>query len=285
MALSIQFPEPDFKMPAEVPLFAVRHQTWTRESAITLARRLEISSEAVDAGLWMIARDKRAVLELYQATQSFRYSRLDLDGEGRECAERRLDWDEARKVAQAWIEPFLPVEGHAEVITITERELLVSKRRGDEPRATIIALDVNYVFTIDRFPLLGPGAKAKVSVHNTGAAAGGYLFWRTVAPISSVPTIPLEELFRRFSSSPLFTHLTDDNARAEVRSVRFGYLTIPPTEPMSALIPALELRGTISTEAQPRYDFIVHVAASELPEPGRAKEARLVNARSALLIA
>src|SRR5882672_10605218 len=98
----------------------------------------------------MIARDERAVLEIYQATQSFRYSRLDLDGEGRESSGQRIDRDEARKIAQAWIEPFLPVEGHAEVITTTERELLVSKRRGDEPSATIIALDVNYVFTVDR---------------------------------------------------------------------------------------------------------------------------------------
>src|SRR5688500_1399047 len=135
MALSLHFPRLETEFPSEIALLRVKHRPWTREAAGELAHRLEVRADADDAGLWLIARDERSVLEVYQASQSFRYSRTDLDGEGRDGIREQLDPERARRMAEEWIAPFLPQEGRAEVSSITEQEVLVSERQGDEPRA------------------------------------------------------------------------------------------------------------------------------------------------------
>ena len=82
MTLTLEFPA--FDVPAEVPVLEVRPPEWTLDAATELARGMHIAASAEDAGLWMLARDDRAALEVYRASSSFRYSRLDLDGEGRD---------------------------------------------------------------------------------------------------------------------------------------------------------------------------------------------------------
>lgn len=283
MPLSMRFPD-EIRLPAEVPILAVQPQQWNPQSVTELARRFEVDATPVDTGLWMIARGERAVLEVYQATASFRYSRLDLDGEGREGVKQALTADEARRLADTWIEPLMPEGGRPEVHSVTEHEVLVAERSSRAPRAVGVGLDVNYRFTLEGYALLGPGAKAKVAVHPTGVVASAYRFWRDTAVRGSVRTLPVERMFERFAASALFSNLSDSTARAEVGSVRFGYLCLPPTETMSILVPALEVRGTISTEAQPRYDYVTYVAATELGQRD-AKQARLINARPALLVA
>ncbi len=63
---------------------------------------------------------------------------------------------------------------------------------------------------------------------------------------------------------------------------RFGYLALPPTEPVPELSPVLELQGTLETEHQ-RYDFTRYVAAVE---PGdQDGDRKLTNAHPALVIA
>src|SRR5688572_31768377 len=73
MALSLHFPRLETEFPSEIALLRVKHRPWTREAAGELAHRLEVRADADDAGLWLIARDERSVLEVYQASQSFRY--------------------------------------------------------------------------------------------------------------------------------------------------------------------------------------------------------------------
>lgn len=284
MALSIDFPKPDFEFPSRIPLLAVKHKPWTKEDAEDMARRLEVRGDVAHAGLWLIARDERSVLELYQASQSFRYSRTDLDAEGRQGSDEKPDEGAARRLAEQWLDPFLRPLGRPEFSSVTMQEALISTSPDEVPRVGYVAVDVNFRYTVDGIPLLGPGAKAKVSIHAGGVVGGGYRFWRDVSPARDVETLPLETLFERFRSSSLFANLTDRVARAEVRSIRLGHLTIPPTEPMSMLIPALELRGTISTERLPNYEFVRHIAAIALDDD-RGKEGGLINARPSLLLA
>jgi hypothetical protein len=282
MSLTMQFPRLD--VPREVPTLAASNERWTVDTLARLASRLKIDADAVDAGLWWIARDRRAVLEVYQATQSFRMSRVDHDGEARGSDHLPIGADEARRVADAWITEFGPADSQSMVHSITEHESLVSSRRNGKPNAKIVARDVNYRFEVGGIPLFGPGAKAKVSVHASGDVSSAYCFWRETTTGEAVPTVPAEVLFERFASSALFADLTERTARVEVAAARFGYLCLPPTEPMSVLVPAVEIRGTIATEANPRYEFVRYVAATDM-DGAEAKRARLVNARPSLLIA
>ena len=82
MTLTLEFPALD--VPAEVPVLQVRPPEWTLDTATELAKGMDIAASAADACLCMLARDDRAALEVYRASSSFRYSRLDLDGEGRD---------------------------------------------------------------------------------------------------------------------------------------------------------------------------------------------------------
>lgn len=283
MTLSISFPDvKDF--PAVAPILAVRPHLWNLDAATELARRMQIGAEAEEAGLWMVARDKRAALEVYYASSSFRYSRLDVDGEGRDGAGRMPGNDEVIREAGRWLETFGPDQVRPELRSITVHEVLVSERDAKEPRELVVGMDVNYRFAFDGVPLLGPGAKAKVTVHHTLDISGAYRFWRDVEAVGETRTVPVDRLLERFAESPLFADLTDDTARVRVDTVRFGWLCLPPTEPMSTLVPALELRGTIATEAQPSYEFLRFVAATDHDET-KSKRAGHINARPALLLA
>lgn len=270
------------EMPELVPVLNTKAPRWDRKRAGGLAAALGVSADAVDAGPWYIARDDRQVVEVYQGSNSFRVSRLDIDGEARDGGDGALDPDSATVVATDWLTPFWPAEAERSVLAVTEREVLVATRDDGEPRRLIAGLDVNVCFTHREFALLGPGAKAKVTVDRDGHVVAAYKFWRDLAPIGEVRTRSFDEIYERFSASDLFAGLDDSIAAAEVTSGRFGYLTLPPTEPMPRLCPAVELRGTLDTEHQ-RYEFTRFVAAVDVPR--ELESGKVANATPALVIA
>ena len=126
---------------------------------------------------------------------------------------------------------------------MTEREILVAVRDGREPKQLLAGLDVNVRFAHRGFALLGSGAKAKVAVRGDGSVSEAYRFWRDLAPNGEATTRSLDELFERFSASDLFADLTDNSARAEVVSARFGYFTLPRTEPDARAVTGIGTAG------------------------------------------
>jgi hypothetical protein len=169
--LTIRFPDA-IDVPAEIPVLTVRTSRWTGPEISRLARSMDVVGKPVDVGLWQVARDERAALEIYQASQSFRFTRVDLDPEGRDGLDPTVTPDQAWSVAEGWIEAFGPDGIRREVHSVTEHEVLIAVRDAGEPRSAIVGLDVNYRFSLDGWALLGPGAKAKVSVHPTGVVGG-----------------------------------------------------------------------------------------------------------------
>jgi len=259
--------------------------------ASSLVRAFEIDADLTDAGLWMIARGERSALELYAATPSFRYTRLDLDDEGA-SGEGAVDGETAVRLAEGWLNQFgaepdpslrYRTQGKPILHSVTNHEVLISERERREPRSMIVGTDVNYAFEYDGLPLLGSGAKAKISIHPTSAVSNAYRFARNLDPVGTTTIRSTDELLERFAGSHLFADVTDETARARVDSVRFGWLTLPPTEHMNVLLPAIEVRGSLATEAQ-TYDFIKYVAAARADEAEEKAKWRL-NARPGLLIA
>lgn len=283
MAPRIEFPAIDTPTP-RVMLYATARPDWQPDAIQELARRFGVSGEPSDQGPWHIVRDERATLEVYQASHSLRFTRVDLDAEGRDSDGGGLGIDrgEAVRIADDWVSRFGPAGSRSEVFSVTEQELLVSERRGSEPRRIVGGLQVNYRFSLDGLPLLGPGAKMQVTVGRGGEVVSAYRFWREPRAQSEVATVPVDRAFARFRASALFAGLPDA-ASAAVESVRMGHLCLPPTEVQSLLVPAYELRGVLRTETDPRYEFVRYVAAAELNESD-TKRQRLVNTRPAVLI-
>lgn len=281
MTLSIKLnATPD--LPSSVPVMSAIAPDWNTQRAADLAARLDVSGDVDDAGLWYVVRDDRATVEIYQASHSFRYSHQNLDGEARNGSYGAPSEDDALTVTRAWLEPHRPEEAEPRITSVVEREILVAARTEPQPRRLVAGLEVNVSFTVNDFLLVGPGAKAKVLVGREGVTPEGYLFWREVLITGERKTRPLDNVFERLADSDLFRGLSDDDARAEVNFVQFGYLSIAPTEPMPALTPVLEFRGRLET-AFHSHDFVRYVAAVD-PD-GSAPRNKLGAQLSPLVIA
>ena len=273
MQLSIKFPDMP-SVPTEATLFATPPPAWQPRAIADLARRSRIEGEIVDRGPWLVVEDGRAALEIYQASDSLRYGRLNPDGELQDPGSEPPDQDAARTIADAWVREFAPRGSRFDPHSITEAELLVSRGEDAEPERYVTALHVDYRFTLGDLALLGPGAKMQVAIDRTGEVTDAYRFWREPHAIGTERVITPEEAFDRFARGPMFTDLSDDTARAEVTDARLGYLALPPTEPQSVLMPSYELRGVLATELHPRYEFIAHVPAAEIEGVALKRAAR-----------
>jgi hypothetical protein len=282
MPISIDFPKLS-DVPSEVPLFASIRPRWTREAIAHLSRQFRLEGESRDAGAWTIVRDQRGVLEIYQNSHSFRFERLDMDGEGRYGTVEGLSHEKAIDIASGFVAENAPRGARLGEPVVTEHEVLVAERERSEPTRLLAGLQISYRYTIDGFDLMGPGAKTQVTIGPDAEIAGAYRFWREVRPIDSVATIAADAAAERFSASDLFADLDDGGARCEITSVRFGYLTRPPTEAQGTLLPAYEFRGVLSTEALQHYEFTNYVLGCELDE-GDEKWANRVGSLSGRLV-
>jgi hypothetical protein len=267
MTLSIKLP--DFDFPAVVPKLVAYSPEWNTDRVSKLAQRLGIDAEADDAGLWYIARSDRAILEVFQASQSFRFSRRDVDGEALDGSDGAPDSEKAIDIAHGWLAPFPGSE--MSVHSVSDREVLVAARDSDEPKRLVAGLDVNMQYAVHGMPLIGSGAKAKVSVDREGNIMEAYRFWRDFDISGETKLQSPKTIAERFGRSELFSDLSDDTAKVEVTSARFGYFCLPPTELASSLAPVVEVRGVLATKEQDRYEFTRYISAIAKEDRKRLK--------------
>jgi hypothetical protein len=283
MPLSIKFPEPR-SVPGEITLYTTPPPDWQPDAVSALARQFDVTGEVLDRGLWFVVSDDRSALEVYQASHSYRFSRLDIDAEARDGGRQEVERERALAIAERTVQTMAPDESRWEVQSVTDQEVLIAERDAKEPRLNVTGLQVNYTFSLGDLPLLGPGAKMQVAIGPTDDVTGAYRFWREPNATETASTIPQDVALERFSRSNLFADLSDETAQAEVTEARLGYYSMPPTEIQAALIPAYEFRGVLATEIHPRYEFVSYVAAVEMDEAS-LKSAELTNAPSSVLVA
>lgn len=282
MTVKIDFPEPP-QVPAELPLYATVRPAWTPERVAELGKRLALQGDVIDAGNWFVLRDRVSTLEVYQASQSVRLERNDFDFEGRTRAHPPTDRSRAVAAAERFHEMLGGTGATAELHSVTE--LAVSKSRRDHTAAErrVVALQVNHRYALDGLALVGSGAKAQVTVAGNGEIVQAYRFFREVKRVGMRRTVPPTRAFDRFAASALFAELSN-TARARVTSVQLGLLCLPPTEVQGVLVPAYVMRGVITTELLPSYEFINYVAAADLDEVD-AKRRRWPQVRPSLVLA
>lgn len=282
MTVKIDFPEL-IKVPMELPIYAALSPGWTAEKVAEMARRFDLKGDCVDAGPWFITRNDAWTLEVYQATHSLRLERSDYDAEGRKDTKGPPDRDKAMAAAARFMEAAGSTTAKPEFDSMTELRVLKATRENREGEARVVGLQVNYRYALGELALVGPGAKAQVSVGPDGELAQAYRFAREVKQIGSQKTTPLRQALDRFAASDHFADLPR-GAKARVTSIQLGLLCLPPTEVQGLLAPTYVLRGEVSTELQPRYEFIAYVAAAELDERD-AKLRRFAQVRPSLLTA
>jgi hypothetical protein len=282
MSAKIAFPESP-RVPAELPLYATVRPAWNPDRVAELGSRLGVRGSVVDAGAWFIVRDGVSTLEVYQASHSFRFGRDDFDSEGRGESSHALDRDRAVAVAERFHGGLEATQAHAELHSVTEFRVTVATRGERAREARVVGLQVNHRYTLDGLPLVGPGAKGQVTVGQDGQLAQAYRFWRDVKRVGARRAVTPDQAFERLTATELFADLPN-SAKVKVTNVRLGLLCLPPSETQGVLLPAYAVRGEVSTELLPRYQFVTYVAAAEVGE-AEAKRNRWPLARPALLVA
>jgi len=282
MTVKIEFPEL-IPVPMELPQYAVLPPMWSPDKVAEMARRFDLRGECCDAGAWFVTRDAAWTLEVYQASHSLRLERNDYDAEARDGKGGVPDRERAMAVASRFMQAAGDTMAKPVFDSVTELRVLKATRENLEGEARVVGLQVNYRYALGDLPLVGPGAKAQVSVGPDGELAQAYRFAREVKRVGVLKTTPLREAFDRFAASDHFADLPR-GARARVTSVELGLLCLPPTEVQGLLAPTYVLRGEVSTELQPRYEFIAYVAAAELDEAD-TKRRRFPQGRPSLLSA
>jgi hypothetical protein len=274
------------RVPDELPIYPTVAPGWDAARVSELGARLDVCGSVVDAGVWYVVRDGVSTLEVYQASHSFRLGRDAFDAEARGACDGQVERERAVAVAERFQRSLGGLQAQAELQSVTELEVLVATREGGiggQPERRVAGLQVNYRYMLDGLPLVGPGAKAQITVGRDGEVAQAYRFGRAVQRPEPVRAIAPERAFERFANSAMFARLSRA-ARVHVDSMRLGLLCLPPTEVQSVLVPAYVLRGTISTELLPRDGFLSYVAAVDF-ESATAKRRRWSPPRPSLLVA
>ncbi len=275
---------PDFPhVAAELPLYATVPPAWNAERVGELSARLGVRGDAKDEGVWFVVRDGKSTLEIYQASHSLRLQRDEFDAEARKPIEGKLDRERAIAVAQRFHEMVASQQSRPEVHSVSELEVQIATREKPAPRQSVVGLQVNLRYVVDGLPLVGPGAKAQVTVGRDGEIGQAYRFWREFKQEARVASVQAGRALERFAATPLIASLPE-SASVEVTSIQLGLLCLPPSEAQGVLVPAYVVRGEISTELLPRYQFVRYVAAAEIDETD-AKRRRWSSVRPSLLAA
>jgi len=282
MAAKFEFPPPP-KVQAELPLYSTIPPAWDASSVAEIAARLGVRGNVTDGGPWYVVKDGTSTLEVFQASHSLRIERDAFDAEGRGNLTGTLNRERALATAEQFLALLGKISATSEVSSVDELEVLVENREKRVPERRVAGLQFSYRFSLDKLALVGPGAKAQVTIGRDGEIGQAYRFWREVKRSGTRNAVTPDKAFDRFAASALFTHLPK-TSRVTVTTAELGLLCLPPSETQGVLVPAYVLRGEVSTETLQNAQFIHYVAAVDLDEVD-AKRSHWTLAKPSLLVA
>jgi hypothetical protein len=284
MAVTITLPE--FQLPGEFPLVETNDRPWSAAELGALAERFGMTERPVDRGLWHVALSDSHLLEVYAASRSFRWAPIGRGSELDTATEAGLHPDKATERAFAFMKEFQPERTELVVRSVTESEVLISEKAQAEPRRLVLATEVNIGYVLDgHVGFVGPGAKTQVCLSADGEVLSAHRMWREVADAGSLQARSMDEVATAFGESATFQQLSDDTARVEVTSAVAGLYAMPPTETQGLFVPAVEVRGSITT-VHTTVGFATYVAAvsrSDMRKALRAHDRRRQPVPSAIV--
>jgi hypothetical protein len=258
-------------IPPSLPL----HRTilpWTGEEAARFAKRLGVDAPAKEFEPWWVWRKDGACVEIYRATHSVRVTRAAFDREGTATGPEQIPSDDtAVELANKFVEGLRDIHRSEPLSPKLSRLETITQAPGG-PRGSIrtVAVQVNYRFALDGLPLLGPGAKAQVTIGRSGDMEQAYLFWRQAERTGEQwTTRPAAAALAALAESPFLAPVIR-TGNVEVLRIQLGWLTLPPTIVQDTFFPVYEIRGRFVAEidAGRERDFVVYIAAAaRTPHP------------------
>jgi hypothetical protein len=260
-------------IPPSLPVHRTIRPTWTPEKAAQVCKRLGVEAPAKEFEPWWVFRRDGACVEIYRATHSVRVTRASFDREGTATAPEQIPSEDAAvERANQFVESLRDIH-RSEPLSPKLSRLEAMTQAPGGPRGSIrtVAVQVNYRFALDGLPLLGPGAKAQVTIGRSGDVEQAYLFWRQAEPTGERwTTRPAAAALAALAESPFLAPVIR-TGNVEVLHTQLGWLSLPPTIVQDTFFPVHEIRGRFAAEidAGRERDFVVYIAAAaRTPQAG-----------------
>jgi len=254
-------------MPNQVKFFRTSTTAMTEEKLQKLAGKFGLETHKLSAGPgWRELRNASSALYLYGRSGSFWWSRLPtqlaelfhapepalLPAVAIDKAREYLEQQQLTDSRLIPLPPSFTVE--------TQREYRPDGHGDGRLSIRTVAYHVNYGFALEELPVLGPGAKLRVSFEGTEVSEV-FRFWRETVEDGFV-TIGLtaEGAIDKLRTSSEFSKLPDEAITFEGEP-RLGYYARPVGLEQTALVPVYEIRGVVSTALLDRYEFTRYVNA------------------------
>lgn len=213
----------------------------------------------------VVLQDKKNVLIIYTSSDSFWW--YDEALANRETISEKAELpsdDEAPKIAVNYLRKIGMESKYAKFANVT-RSITATEELGKLPTDITTEVHVNFSFTIDDYPIMGPGAKIRVSLVEGGQISSVVFFWRD--PQKKEPPVTAirpEDALTWLTRSQRFNKLTPDQIRITLTSMRFGYFAISPFSFQRFLIPVYEVRGTEESQFLGKRDVTYYRPAIDL---------------------
>lgn len=278
MSPKITYPTELPRSPTRITLVRVAYepaQSRSKREDTVFAERLthlqdafRIRGQMEDQGTEVVMRVGSQQLRVFRSSQSFRWVDENLA-----CSEKistTLPHDEeAVEIAQAHLKRLGLTTDNAKVTGVDRMSVAVSDPDGSGIReAGASEVQVLFGFWLDDLPVLGPGAKIKVSLVANGEVSSVLWFWREPIVDEAAPrlsVLPVERALERLARS-YGNAAANTETRVNLRNVRLGHYALPPFEAQKFLIPVYEATGTEETRLLGSREIVSYVPAVRLSD-------------------
>jgi hypothetical protein len=271
------YPEEIPKPPEEVSIFrTTKYRTFSRREKgveADLDARIKHFSEvfkiygkANDLGERIILQDENQVLIIYRASNSLLLLSKK-NGFGTKISEgvRLPEQKEAHEIATNYLDRVgLSIE-FAKFKSFTYTKGAMFKVKTKQPTLVNTKAHVNFNFSLENIPVIGPGAKIKVSFTEGSEVSDLLYYWRIPKKEEMMPIIEPMDALKRLTADKSFKELSPDTASVKLHSIILGYYAMSPTDFQRFLVPVYAIKGTVETKFLDPYNFTQHVVAVEMP--------------------
>lgn len=269
MAASFDFPEVSVDR-RQMLMFQTPLPAWDDDQVGRWSAAFGMRGKTRDAGARLVLRDGRGTLEIFRASDSFRWARQTRETQELSGKVSLPDERQSTELAEAYLRDRGLADERAAITSVSYTELSRADRVHDDAASIRIALHVNFSFSLDGLPVMGPGAKSQVTFDGTRRVREAYKFWREPIEAGRRRIVEPEAAMELLRGDDAFADLREGEARVTFHRVRLGYYALPPREVQGYLIPVYAFDGTVSTQQFERYDFTKYVVAVRI-EPEEAK--------------
>jgi hypothetical protein len=267
MSASIQFPSSPEVQAEQAIMHVLPPRVPTEKETVALAAQLKMKGPIIDEGALYSVRSGGAILHHFHASDSIRWSLLPTRGRAHKAAELDIrDEAKLRSIAEKFLARLRLLDGESSFASVTYGTQEIAGGKSAKSSPAVTSAFVNFSYSFEGLPVVGPGAKAQVEIGGGGAVLSLYRFWRKItrgkAPVrrEKRPVLSWEAAQKVFSRDPAFARL-DESAKVIVDTARLAYMALPPRDMQGALFPVYEMRGSVSTRHIEKSPFRRYVVA------------------------